>query len=67
MGYHHLNIDVREVILKMRAQQVCLEEIGRQLNRPKPKRPIYDMPWAILRVVQFAEPLQYHQSDARDL
>jgi IS30 family transposase len=35
MGYHHFNIDEREVILKMRAQQASLEEIGRRLNRPK--------------------------------
>jgi IS30 family transposase len=35
MGYHHFNIDEREVILKMRAQQASLDEIGRRLNRPK--------------------------------
>lgn len=35
MGYHHFNIDEREVILKMRAQQASLEEMGRRLNRPK--------------------------------
>ncbi len=35
MGYQHFNIDEREVILKMRAQQASLDEIGRRLNRPK--------------------------------
>jgi IS30 family transposase len=35
MGYHHFNIDEREVILKMRAQQASLDEIGHRLNRPK--------------------------------
>ena len=35
MGYEHLNIDEREVILKMRAQQASMQEIGRQLGRSK--------------------------------
>jgi len=35
MGYHHFNIDEREVILKMRAQQASLDEISCRLNRPK--------------------------------
>lgn len=33
MGYGHLNIDEREVILKMRAQQVSMREIGDYLGR----------------------------------
>ena len=33
MGYVHLNIDEREVILKMRAQQASMREIGDQLGR----------------------------------
>jgi hypothetical protein len=28
MGYGHLNIDEREVILKMRAQQASMQKIG---------------------------------------
>jgi len=35
MGYEHLSIDEREVILKMRAQQASMQEIGRQLGRSK--------------------------------
>jgi transposase, IS30 family len=35
MGYGHLNIDEREVILKMRAQQVSMQEIGQRLGRSK--------------------------------
>jgi IS30 family transposase len=33
MGYGHLNIDEREVILKMRAQQASMREIGDHLRR----------------------------------
>ena len=35
MGYGHLNIDEREVILKMRAQQVSMQQIGERLGRSK--------------------------------
>lgn len=35
MGYQHLNIDEREVILKMQAQQASLEQIGKQMGRSK--------------------------------
>jgi IS30 family transposase len=35
MGYQHLNIDEREVILKMQAQQASLDEIGQRLRRSK--------------------------------
>ncbi len=33
MGYEHLNIDEREVILKMQAQKASMREIGRSLGR----------------------------------
>ena len=33
MGYGHLSIDEREVILKMRAQQASMREIGDHLRR----------------------------------
>lgn len=33
MGYEHLNIDEREVILKMQAQKASMREIGRELGR----------------------------------
>jgi IS30 family transposase len=35
MGYEHLNIDEREVILKMRAQEASMQEIGERLGRSK--------------------------------
>jgi IS30 family transposase len=35
MGYGHLNIDEREVILKMRAQQASMQIIGDRLGRSK--------------------------------
>jgi len=35
MGYGHLNIDEREMILEMRAQQATLQAIGDQLGRSK--------------------------------
>ena len=35
MGYGHLNIDEREVILKMRAQQASMRQIGDRLGRSK--------------------------------
>jgi IS30 family transposase len=35
MGYGHLNIDEREVILKMRAQQASMRQIGDRLGRNK--------------------------------
>jgi len=35
MGYEHLNIDEREVILKMRAQKESMQEIGERLGRSK--------------------------------
>jgi len=35
MGYGHLNIDEREVILKMRAQQASMQQIGDRLGRSK--------------------------------
>jgi len=35
MGYGHLNIDEREMILKMRAQQATLQAIGDRLGRSK--------------------------------
>ena len=35
MGYGHLNIDEREVILKMRAQQASMQNIGDSLGRSK--------------------------------
>src|SRR4030042_6880761 len=33
MGYGHLNIDEREIILKMRAQQASMRQIGERLSR----------------------------------
>jgi len=33
MGYGHLNIDEREVILKMQAQQSSMRQIGERLSR----------------------------------
>jgi IS30 family transposase len=33
MGYRHLNIDEREVILKMQAQQTSMRQIGERLER----------------------------------
>jgi len=35
MGYGHLSIDEREVILKMRAQQASMQQIGERLGRSK--------------------------------
>jgi IS30 family transposase len=35
MEYRHLNIDEREVILKMRAQQASMQDIGKRLGRSK--------------------------------
>ena len=35
MGYRHLSIDEREVILKMRDNNKTLEEIGWKLGRPR--------------------------------
>ena len=35
MGYRHLSIDEREVILKMRENSKTLEEIGQKLGRPR--------------------------------
>ena len=35
MGYGHLTIDEREVILKMRAQQASMQQIGDKLGRSK--------------------------------
>jgi IS30 family transposase len=35
MGYRHLNIDEREVILKMQAQQASMQQIGDRLGRSK--------------------------------
>ncbi len=35
MGYHHLSIDEREMILKMQAQEASLEQIGQRLGRSK--------------------------------
>lgn len=35
MGYHHLTIDEREVILKMQAQQAGMQQIGERLGRSK--------------------------------
>jgi IS30 family transposase len=35
MGYEHLNIDEREVILKMQAQQASMQQIGDRLGRSK--------------------------------
>ena len=35
MGYGHLSIDEREMIMKMRAQAVSLEQIGQRLGRSK--------------------------------
>jgi len=35
MGYGHLTIDEREIILKMRAQQKSLQDIGERLGRSK--------------------------------
>jgi len=33
MGYKHLNIDEREVILKMRAEKTTMQQIGENLGR----------------------------------
>lgn len=35
MGYGPLNLDEREVILNMRAQQASMQEIGKRLGRSK--------------------------------
>jgi len=35
MGYGHLNIDEREIILKMQAQQASMQQIGDRLGRNK--------------------------------
>ena len=35
MGYRHLNIDEREVILEMRAKRRNLQEIAEKLGRNK--------------------------------
>ncbi|MBN2514292.1 MAG: helix-turn-helix domain-containing protein [Sedimentisphaerales bacterium] len=35
MGYAHLSIDEREMILKMQTQQASLQAIGDRLGRPK--------------------------------